>query len=44
MINALMNYDDDYVDRLGWWWIDQIHDQIDWIMLVDDMSRTHDMV
>ena len=38
-----MNYDDEYTDQLGWWWIDQSQDQVDWIMLVDDISRTHDM-
>lgn len=43
MINTLMNYDDGYVGRLGWWWVDQSHDQIDWGTRVDDMSRTCDM-
>ncbi len=42
MINDLMNYDD-YADWLGWWWVDQSHNQIDWGIGVDNMSGTHDM-
>ena len=34
---------DYYANRLGWWYIDQSHDQIDWVIRIDKIPRIHDM-